>query len=70
MSASNQEKLTCDIEVGYRSSILPLMANTSYRLKRELKWDNKKDQFAGDNEANGYLKRKSERKGFEIPKLG
>jgi hypothetical protein len=46
------------------------MANIAYRLKRELKWDAKKDQFLADNEANGYLKRKAERKGFEIPKLG
>jgi predicted dehydrogenase len=70
VKAKNQEKLNCEIEVGYKSSVLPAMANIAYRLKRELKWDNKKDQFAGDNEANGYLKRKSERKGFEIPKLG
>jgi predicted dehydrogenase len=67
--AKNQEKLTCEIEVGHRSSILPLMANVSYKLKREMKWDGKKDQFVGDSEANKMLHRK-ERKGFEIPKLG
>jgi predicted dehydrogenase len=66
--AHNQEKLTCDIEVGYKSSILPHMANISYRLKRELKWDPRKDQFA-DAEANKMLHRK-DRKGFQIPKIG
>jgi predicted dehydrogenase len=66
--AHNQEKLNCDIEVGYRSSILPHVANISYKLKRELKWDAKKDQFLGDNEANAMLKRK-DRKGYEIPKI-
>ncbi|HEY4564124.1 MAG TPA: gfo/Idh/MocA family oxidoreductase, partial [Thermoanaerobaculia bacterium] len=66
--AHNQEKLTCDIEVGYKSSILPLMANISYRTKRELKWDGKKEQFIGDNEANKLLHR-HERKGWEIKKI-
>jgi predicted dehydrogenase len=66
--AHNQEKLTCDIEVGFKSSMLPLMANTSYRLKRELKWDAKKEQFA-DAEANKMLHR-HDRKGFQVPKLG
>jgi predicted dehydrogenase len=66
--ANKMEKLTCDIEVGYKSSVLPLMANVSYRVKRELKWDAKKEQFAGDADANKLLHRK-DRKGFEIPNL-
>jgi len=70
VKAKNQEKLTCEIEVGHRSSVLPLIANVSYRLKRELKWDAKKDQFLGDNEANAMLKRKDERKGYAVPKIG
>jgi predicted dehydrogenase len=69
VQAKNQEKLNCEIEVGHRSSILPLMANVSYKLKREMKWDGKKDQFIGDAEANKLLHRK-DRKGYEIPKLG
>jgi predicted dehydrogenase len=67
VAAHNQEKLTCDIETGWKSSILPLMANTSYRLKRELKWDAKKEQFA-DAEANKYMHR-HDRKGFVVPKI-
>jgi predicted dehydrogenase len=66
--ARNQEKLNCDIEVGYRSTVLPIVANISYRLKRELKLDPKKEQFVGDNEANKMLKR-DDRKGFVVPKI-
>jgi predicted dehydrogenase len=69
VKAKNQEKLNCEIEVGYKSSILPHMGNISYRLKRELKWDGKKEQFVGDSEANGMLKRKESRKGYDVPKI-
>ena len=67
--AKNPEKANCDIEVGYRSSILPHLANISYRMNRELKWDGKKEQFVNDNEANKLLHRQ-DRKGFQVPKLG
>jgi predicted dehydrogenase len=68
VQARNKEKLNCDIETGYRSSILPHLANISYRLKREVKWDGKKEQFVGDAEANKMLHR-HDRKGFEVPKI-
>jgi predicted dehydrogenase len=67
--AHNQEKLNCDIEVGFRSSVLPIIANASYRLKRELKWDGKKEQFVGDSAANKLLRR-NDRKGYQVPNLG
>jgi predicted dehydrogenase len=67
--ANRQDLLTCDIEVGFRSSVLPAIANISYRVGRELKWDGKKEQFVGDAEANKLLRRQ-DRKGYEIPKLG
>ena len=37
--SGKQADLSCDIEVGYRSSVLPLLGNISYRLGRELKYD-------------------------------
>jgi predicted dehydrogenase len=66
--ARDVAKLNCEIEVGYRSTILPHLANLSYRLGRELRWDAHKDQFAGDPEANRMLRRE-DRKGYEVPKI-
>jgi predicted dehydrogenase len=66
--ARDPRKLNCEIEVGYRSSILPHLANISYRLKREVSWDAHKEQFTGDADANGMLRR-HDRKGFEVPSI-
>jgi predicted dehydrogenase len=67
--ANDPKKVSCDIETGYRSSILPIMANISYRVKRELKVDGKKEQFVGDAEATRMLRR-NDRKGYAVPSLG
>jgi predicted dehydrogenase len=67
--SGKQEQLTCDVEVGFKSTVLPLIANISYRVGRELKWDGKKEQFVGDAQANKLLKR-ADRKGYVIPNLG
>jgi predicted dehydrogenase len=69
VKAGKKEMLTCDIEEGHRSSVLPMMANISYLTKRELRFDGKKEQFIGDAQANKLLHRQ-DRKGFQIPKLG
>jgi predicted dehydrogenase len=69
VKAGKQEMLTCDIEEGYKSSVLPLIANISYRVGHELKWDGKKEQFVGDSAANKLLKR-NDRKGYVVPNLG
>ena len=37
--------LHCDIEEGYISSALPLIANISYKLGRDLKFDGKSEKF-------------------------
>lgn len=70
VKANRPELLTCDIEVGHRSTVLPLIANIAYRRGRELKWDGKKEQFVGDREANKLLRRSSDRKGYVVPTLG
>lgn len=41
------------------------LANIAIRLGRELKWDPKKREIVGDEQANAFLSRES-RKGFEI----
>ncbi len=67
--ANKPELLTCDIETGYRSSVLPILSNIAYKVGHELKWDGKKEQFVGDAAANKLLKR-ADRKGYAIPTLG
>jgi hypothetical protein len=55
--SGKKSDLTCDIEVGHLSSALPLMANISYLLGRELKIDGTKEKFITDVEADKMLKR-------------
>ncbi len=52
------EYITCDIEVGNMSSVLPHLANVSYRLGRELIFDGAEEKFVGDREADRMLTRK------------
>jgi predicted dehydrogenase len=54
--ANDSSKLTSEIEEGHLSTTLPLIANVSYRVGRELRFDGKKEQFVGDDEANTLLK--------------
>lgn len=54
----NRGKPNADIEEGHRSTLLAQMANISCRLDgRKLKFDDKTETFAGDAEANAFLKR-------------
>jgi predicted dehydrogenase len=46
-----------NIEAGHKASYLGMIAETSVRLKRKLKWDPAREQFAGDMEANQLLTR-------------
>ncbi len=58
--SGNNEDLHCDINEGFFSSVLPLMANISYRLQRELKFmgaDMDMERVVNDPEANAMLTR-------------
>jgi predicted dehydrogenase len=66
--SGKREDLTCDIEVGHRSTILAHMANISYRLGRELMFDGLSERFVDDEEANELLSR-NYREPFVVPKL-
>ena len=55
---SSNDELNCDINTGFFSTTLPLLANISYRLKRELKFIGDREKFQNDVEADGMLKRK------------
>lgn len=41
------------------------LANIAIRLGRKLRWDPEKEQFIGDAEANGWLRRE-QRKPYQI----
>jgi predicted dehydrogenase len=53
----DNEILNCDIIEGHYSSALPLMANISYRLGRELKFMGDYEKFVNDTEADTMLTR-------------
>jgi predicted dehydrogenase len=60
------ENLNCNAEKGFKSTVLPLVANISYKLGRELKFDSDKEQFINDREANAMLREECS-KGFVVP---
>ena len=64
--SGKREDLTCDIEKGHLSSALPIIANISYRLGRELTLDGNKERFVNDKEADKMLTR-DYRKEYEVP---
>jgi predicted dehydrogenase len=43
------------IEIGHRSSVLPLLGMVSWRLHRSIEWDGEKEQIVNDPEANKLL---------------
>jgi predicted dehydrogenase len=55
-----------DIEIGYRSTNMSLLAMLALKLKRTLHWDADKQVVLGDDEANRMLKREY-RKPWEYP---
>ena len=60
------DTLNCDINEGFYSTTLPLIANISYRLGRELKFMGDYEKFANDPEADAMLTA-AYRKPFVVP---
>ena len=58
--------LNCNITEGYMSAVLPALANISYRLGRELRFDGGTEKFVKDPEANKMLTR-DYRKPYVVP---
>jgi len=65
--SGKDEDLHCHISEGFLSSALPILANVSYRLGRELAFDGANEKFVKDNEANKMLTRVY-RKPYVVPK--
>jgi len=64
--SGNSDELYSDIREGHYSSSLPLLANISYRLGRELKFMGEYEKFAKDSEADTLLTRRY-RKPYVVP---
>ena len=52
-----REKPFRDIELAVNAVMVPHMATIAYKLQRSLKWDEAKQEFTGDAEANRFLDR-------------
>lgn len=50
-------KAVASIEIGHRSSVLPLLGMISWRTGRSLQWDGDKEQIIGDPEASRLMSR-------------
>jgi predicted dehydrogenase len=66
--SGKNEDLHCDILEGYMSAALPALANISYRMKRELTFDNATEKFVKDKEADALLTR-DYRSPYTVPKV-
>jgi len=63
----SRERPIADVEIGHRSITVCHLANITRQVGRRLKWNPEKEQFDGDEDANGYVTR-NRRKGYELPK--
>jgi predicted dehydrogenase len=64
--SGKNEDLNCDIEEGHYSCVLPHLANISYRLGRELRFNGESEKFINDPEADALLTRVP-RKPYNVP---
>jgi predicted dehydrogenase len=55
--ANDPSKLTSEVEEAHISTVMPLIANVSYRVGRPLRFDGAKEMFVDDEEANRHLTR-------------
>jgi hypothetical protein len=53
----SRKRPACDIEIGVKSTIVPLLANISYHTGRTIEWDPKKATIKDDKEATRLLGR-------------
>jgi predicted dehydrogenase len=58
-------KPAADVEIGHRSTIVPLLGNIAYRTGRKIRWDSKEEQILDDAEASQLLSRQP-RKPWDI----
>jgi hypothetical protein len=49
---------TCNVRYGHRLTKPGLLSNIAFRTGRRLQWDDARERFVDDGEANRYLSRK------------
>jgi predicted dehydrogenase len=62
---SRNLETTCNVRYGHRVTKPGLLANVAYRTGRRLYWDDARERFRDDGDADKYLKRK-ERKPYRL----
>ena len=55
---SRNLETTCNVRYGHRLTKLGLLSNIAYRTGRRLTWDDTRERFADDGDANRYLSRR------------
>ncbi|MDA2930116.1 hypothetical protein MYX84_09245 [Acidobacteria bacterium AH-259-O06] len=66
MRSRKRSDLTADIEEGYKSTALALLANIAYRTGHTLSFDPETERFHDDEQANRLLRREY-RPPFVVP---
>jgi len=66
LRSGKKEDLNCPIETGFMSTVLPHLANISYRLGRTVIFDGKKEKFVSDGQADKMLTR-NYRRPYAVP---
>jgi len=67
-SMRTREKTVAPATVGHRATTICHLIAICRELGRKLRWDPVKEEFLGDDEANG-LRSRSRRKGYELPEI-
>jgi predicted dehydrogenase len=67
LKSGKRSDLTCDIWEGYMSTVLPLLANISYRIGRKLRFNGEWEKFVNNPEADMMLTRRY-REPYIVPK--
>jgi predicted dehydrogenase len=65
--AEDRQVLNCDVEEGHMSTVLPLIANISYRVGSSLRFNGEFEEFIDNEEADMYLTRRY-RYPYVVPK--
>jgi len=69
-SIRDRSPSACSAEIGHRSNIVCVQGVAAMKLKRKLVWDNAKEMFVGDDEANARFNRYIyQSPGFCIPEV-